>query len=373
MAQNETSVSGDVVWQDGDDLSEANLTRVAAKNNQTDYVERGLTVTVDSAAGTIDVGSGHCTIQDGINAFETFPNQQTGISLPEPSGTNYVYVTIDETSDDSITLHVDDDDSPPSSPSLKIATADGGTGTATQLNRGPVADFETVEIGGTAVLQSDGMVAASAIPDLAITNTFVVADESERLNLDAEEGDLAIQQDVDESYILTTNDPTQDSNWSEIVTSPAQHAASHEKGGSDELTTFGDTTHDSVSTNEANITQLAGLNIESASDVSGSRTPNTDIQNTTDYTQVVTVYYIDSNLGSDGENHRYQIRVGASSSLSDPDDTIDGDSARGDTGDRVDLIASVVVPPGYWYRVNTGGDADFSAASVRWTERRLIP
>jgi len=256
MAQNETSVSGDVVWQDGDDLSEANLTRVAAKNNQTDYVERGLTVTVDSAAGTIDVGSGHCTIQDGINAFETFPNQQTGISLPEPSGTNYVYVTIDETSDDSITLHVDDDDSPPSSPSLKIATADGGTGTATQLNRGPVADFETVEIGGTAVLQSDGMVAASAIPDLAITNTFVVADESERLNLDAEEGDLAIQQDVDESYILTTNDPTQDSNWSEIVTSTAQHAASHEKGGSDELTTFGDTTHDSVSTDEEVIGQV---------------------------------------------------------------------------------------------------------------------
>lgn len=107
---------------------------------------------------------------------------------------------------------------------------------------------QTLTINGQTVLESNGKVAASALPDLAITNTFVVADQNERLSLDAEEGDVAIQQDVDESYILTTSDPTVDSNWSELVTSPAQHAATHEKGGSDELTVFGNTTHDSIST-----------------------------------------------------------------------------------------------------------------------------
>jgi hypothetical protein len=39
-----------------------------------------------------------------------------------------------------------------------------------------------------------------------------------------------------------------------VTISLANHASTHEKGGSDELTTFGDTTHDSVNTDESNIT-----------------------------------------------------------------------------------------------------------------------
>jgi hypothetical protein len=61
-----------------------------------------------------------------------------------------------------------------------------------------------------------GVLVAGQVPDLAITNTDVVADQAARLNLDAEEGDVAIQTDIDETFILTTNDPTVNTNWQKI-------------------------------------------------------------------------------------------------------------------------------------------------------------
>lgn len=257
MASNETSVSADVLPQDGDDLSETNLTRTAAKSNLTDYIERGLGFNADFAAGTVDIGSGHAIIQDGVNAYDLFPNQITDLSLPNGSGLNHVFVAIQPGTDDAAYYHIDDTDDPPADPSLKIGTIDTTNETSDTINRNPAGNFRTVRINGTTVLQSDGVIAAGSLPDLAITETFVVADENERLSLDAEEGDLAIQQNVDETFIFTGGDASVDSNWSEIVTSPAQHAASHEKGGSDVLTTFSDTVHDSVSTPDLSIKSSA--------------------------------------------------------------------------------------------------------------------
>ncbi|AFH22975.1 hypothetical protein OSG_eHP40_00040 [environmental Halophage eHP-40] len=37
-----------------------------------------------------------------------------------------------------------------------------------------------------------------------------------RLALNAEEGDVAIQTDISETFILSTNDPTVDSNWKKV-------------------------------------------------------------------------------------------------------------------------------------------------------------
>jgi len=64
--------------------------------------------------------------------------------------------------------------------------------------------------------QSDGVLVASQLPDLAITNIDVVADQTARLALDAEEGDVAVQTDISETFILSTNDPTVDSNWKKV-------------------------------------------------------------------------------------------------------------------------------------------------------------
>jgi len=64
--------------------------------------------------------------------------------------------------------------------------------------------------------QSGGVLVASQLPDLAITNIDVVADQTARLALNAEEGDVAIQTDISETFILSANDPTVDSNWKKV-------------------------------------------------------------------------------------------------------------------------------------------------------------
>jgi hypothetical protein len=63
---------------------------------------------------------------------------------------------------------------------------------------------------------SDGVLQNSQLPPRATTSVNTVTNQTERLALNAQEGDVAIQTDVNETYLLTTNDPTVDSNWSEV-------------------------------------------------------------------------------------------------------------------------------------------------------------
>lgn len=62
-----------------------------------------------------------------------------------------------------------------------------------------------------------GVLVSSQVPGLSITETFTVADETERLDLDVQEGDVAIQQDTEETYIFTGGDPSNTADWSLIV------------------------------------------------------------------------------------------------------------------------------------------------------------
>jgi len=48
-----------------------------------------------------------------------------------------------------------------------------------------------------------GKLVVSQAPNITITSTTVVADQAERLALDPQEGDIAIQQDTTESFIFT--------------------------------------------------------------------------------------------------------------------------------------------------------------------------
>lgn len=66
----------------------------------------------------------------------------------------------------------------------------------------------------------DGVLISSQVPDLAITETFTVDDETERLDLDVQEGDVAIQSDDSIAYIFTGGDPSSDSDWSAISIAP---------------------------------------------------------------------------------------------------------------------------------------------------------
>lgn len=66
---------------------------------------------------------------------------------------------------------------------------------------------------GYASLGADGKIPTSELPDLAITDTSVVADEAARLALTAQTGDVAVQTDTGETYILAGTDPSVSGDW----------------------------------------------------------------------------------------------------------------------------------------------------------------
>lgn len=66
---------------------------------------------------------------------------------------------------------------------------------------------------GYASLDSEGKLPTSQLPELAITDTFVVADEAGRLALDVQRGDVAVQTDTGETYILAGDNPSNDGDW----------------------------------------------------------------------------------------------------------------------------------------------------------------
>lgn len=142
----DTSTTGTVLFQTGDALSEANLRTVAAKGNQTDYVERGIGLTPDHTNEELDIGAGHAVIEDNNEAYDLYPDEVTGISLVTTTGVNHVFLAHRPGTDDDIYIHIDSDDTAPADPSLKIGTVDAGNDTHTELNRAPDASFETLAL-----------------------------------------------------------------------------------------------------------------------------------------------------------------------------------------------------------------------------------
>lgn len=93
------------------------------------------------------------------------------------------------------------------------------TATDSQLVKG---DGTGVSIGTSSgnipVLNGSGKLADSVIPNIAITDTFVVTTEAAMLALTAEVGDVAIRTDVSKSFILQTSPASVSANWKELKT-----------------------------------------------------------------------------------------------------------------------------------------------------------
>lgn len=66
------------------------------------------------------------------------------------------------------------------------------------------------------IMDEDGKLKNAWLPDLAISDTFVVGSVEEQLALDAQRGDVAVRTDIDTSYILRTDDPENFANWQEL-------------------------------------------------------------------------------------------------------------------------------------------------------------
>lgn len=78
---------------------------------------------------------------------------------------------------------------------------------------------------GIASLQ-DGKLDPGQLPALAITETFVVADEAAMLALDCQQGDVAVRADEQKSYILTAEPASTLANWQELLTPTGSGVAS---------------------------------------------------------------------------------------------------------------------------------------------------
>jgi hypothetical protein len=74
------------------------------------------------------------------------------------------------------------------------------------------------QISGYAGLDSSGKLNPAQLPNLAITDTFVVVSQAAMLALTAQTGDVAVRTDQNKSYILAGSDPTALADWQELLT-----------------------------------------------------------------------------------------------------------------------------------------------------------
>ena len=71
---------------------------------------------------------------------------------------------------------------------------------------------------GAASLDASGKVPAAQLPDLSITDTFVVAGQVAMLALTAQRGDVAVRSDLNKTFILTAEPASTLANWQELLT-----------------------------------------------------------------------------------------------------------------------------------------------------------
>lgn len=71
---------------------------------------------------------------------------------------------------------------------------------------------------GVAELDGSGKVPSSQLPAIAITDTSVVNSQAAMLALSAQKGDVAVRTDLNKSFILAGTDPTQLTDWQELLT-----------------------------------------------------------------------------------------------------------------------------------------------------------
>ena len=101
--------------------------------------------------------------------------------------------------------------------SQKITNLATATTSTDAINK----DYVDSKIGaadGIASLDAGGKVPASELPDIAISDTFVVVSEAAMLALTAEVGDIAVRTDVNKTFILKTAGASTLANWQELLT-----------------------------------------------------------------------------------------------------------------------------------------------------------
>ena len=121
---------------EGDDADAANYGSVYEAIGTTDYVVRGLDITLDEANNQFDLSAGKAVVTDSSAsaaqsteerdqkvAYIVEVGPKTGVSYTTGS-VNYVFLNVSLTTDDALQITVNTSDTAPTEPSLKIAEID---------------------------------------------------------------------------------------------------------------------------------------------------------------------------------------------------------------------------------------------------------
>lgn len=223
--------------QSGDANDASRFAQLAGHDILVDYIESGINVSADFTNDSATVSEGVCYISKESEVATSDSNEIRNLGFAiqvesktfslSVSGTQYVYVNPRLFTTDFPEIEVFTDETNTPVPGLKVAEVDVDNQTVSHYNQNPSATVETITVtdsidlqgsgSGVATLDPDGNLETTQVPDLAITQVYTVADEAARLALsDVEEGDVAIQNDNDKSYIFTGGDPSTNADWETI-------------------------------------------------------------------------------------------------------------------------------------------------------------
>ena len=152
MASQNTTASGTVLFQDSDELSESTLGELLASDDFGDKRHRGLNGSADYVNDELTIGAGMAIIKDSVPKGYLAAPSQTSVPLVNSNGKNYVFLSIDPATDDSLSWHVDDDDTAPSNPSIKTHVVDTSAQTVTEKNTGGSETRVNISDDGASVL-----------------------------------------------------------------------------------------------------------------------------------------------------------------------------------------------------------------------------
>jgi len=232
----------DEVARQGNTNQKVKTSTVTFGNNDEIQITAGsnITVTGDSSAKTITiaasqptVNNGKLTIQKNGEQVQTFTANQSGnvtANIEVPTKTSDLENDSDFVVDASY-VHTDNNftttykeavDANSQKVSNVQADWNATTGLSVIKNKptlGTAASKNTgTGSGNVPVLGSDGKLASSVLPAIAVTDTFVVNSQSAMLALTAQVGDVAVRTDQNKSYILKTAGASTLANWQELLT-----------------------------------------------------------------------------------------------------------------------------------------------------------
>lgn len=190
---------------DGDDADAANLAAYHGRDNMADYKEAGLGITYNSGVPDFDLAAGKCYIKESAATtkntgesrdqgvvFEVEVTSRTGIALAD-NAVNHVYVDIDLTAGDSVSVVTNTTGSAPSSSSLKIAEIDTSNDTVDEtFNQDP-------DLAGDSVTATS-LTTVEALPE-SITSDYYYAGAFDGADPDARLDNALAAVDADQNVI----------------------------------------------------------------------------------------------------------------------------------------------------------------------------